>query len=90
MYYAYVLLKRKNNGNSFYAGFTDNIEKRLREHKTGNTKTTRSADSLEIIYYEACVNKTDAIKRELQLKTGFGRGHLKRRLENYLKEITRA
>jgi len=33
-----------------------------------------------------CQKETGARKRELQLKTGFGRGYLKRRIENYLEE----
>jgi hypothetical protein len=32
---------------------------------------------------EACLSKEDASEREKQLKTGFGRGYLKRRLKNY-------
>lgn len=87
MYYIYVLkcddLKRKRR--KFYVGFSDDLEKRLKAHKSGGTKTTKSFEEVELVYYEACINKTDAIKREKQLKTGFGRGYIKRRIENYLK-----
>ena len=69
----------------FYVGLTDNLEKRLAAHKTGSVKTTKNFDSVELVYYEVCFDKTDARMRELQLKTGFGRGYLKRRLESYLK-----
>ena len=58
------------------------------EHKAGEVKTTKSFDVILLIYYEACLSKTDARKRELQLKTGFGRGYLKRRLEGYLGEFS--
>jgi len=38
----------------------------------------------KLIYYEACLSKKDAQNRERQLKTGFGRGYLRRRLKDYL------
>jgi len=50
--------------------------------KRGDVKTTKCC-SCDLIYYEACLSKTDARKRELQLKTGYGRGYLKRRLQTY-------
>jgi len=37
----------------------------------------------KLVYYEVCLSKKDAQKRERQLKTGFGRGYLRKRLENY-------
>jgi putative endonuclease len=50
----------------------------------GEVFATKKFDTIELVYYEACISKTDAIKRELQLKTGFGRGYIKKRLESYL------
>ena len=87
MFYTYVLLcvDNKRNRRKFYTGSTNNYEERVLEHKSKSVKTTKSYDEINLVYLEACLNKTDAIKRELQLKTGFGRGYLKRRLENYLK-----
>jgi predicted GIY-YIG superfamily endonuclease len=38
-----------------------------------------------LLYFEACFNKEDAIAREKQLKTGFGRAYLKRRLSELRK-----
>ena len=70
-----------------YTGSTDDIDEREIDHKTKSVKTTKTFDRIELVYYEACLNKTDAIKRERQLKTGFGRGYLKRRTENYLKAL---
>ncbi len=87
MYYVYILLCKdlKSKKQYFYTGFTDNLKRRIYQHKKGNSETTKSFDKVELIYYEACLNKTDGRKRELQLKTGFGRGYINRRLENYLK-----
>jgi len=39
---------------------------------------------LRLIYYEACLEKDDAIKREKYLKTGMGKRYLRNRLIGYL------
>ena len=87
MYYTYVLFCKdaKRQINKFYIGSTSDLKERVFRHKKGDIKTTKSYDTIELVYYEASLNKTDAIKRELQLKSGFGRGYIKRRLESYLK-----
>jgi len=38
----------------------------------------------QLVYYEACLSKKDAQNREKQLKTGFGRGYLRKRLKDSL------
>ncbi len=88
MFYTYVLLciDKELNRKHFYIGSTKDLKNRVSEHKAGEVKTTKSFNNINLIYYEACLSKTDARKRELQLKTGFGRGYLKKRLENYLRD----
>lgn len=78
MFYTYVLTSKKDN--KLYIGWTNNLENRLREHNNGLVIATKYRIPLELIYYEACLNKDDAIAREKQLKTGFGRAYLKRRI----------
>jgi len=85
MFYTYVLLYVSNSSKSkFYIGSTSDLRKRVNEHKNHAVTTTKSFDKIELVYYEACLDKTDARKRELQLKTGFGRGYIIRRLGAYL------
>ena len=86
MFYTYILrCKDKLDKRVFYVGSSSDLKKRVRSHLSKNSQFTKNFDKVELVYYEACLNKTDAIRRELQLKTGFGRGYLKRRLGNYLK-----
>lgn len=89
MYYTYVLLCKdyKRDRVKFYIGSTNDLKSRINEHKTKSVETTKSFDKISLVYYECCVNKTDALKREHQLKTGFGRGYIKKRIENYLKNL---
>lgn len=89
MYFVYVLRCKnlKRNKIEFYVGQSDNLIERLKDHKSKSVETTKAFDRIELVYYEASLNKKDAIKRELQLKTGFGRGYLQRRIQNYLREF---
>ena len=83
MYYTYVLLLiGGSNGKKFYVGATSNLQERILRHKNKSVETTKKFDKITLVYYEACRNKTDALKREIQFKTGFGRGYIKKRLEN--------
>ena len=68
---------------NIYVGFTNDLRQRVSQHKAKSVKTTKKFDAIFLVYYEACLRKKDALKRELQLKTGFGRGYLKRRLSDY-------
>jgi len=82
-YYTYVLKSKKDS--KFYIGWTNNLKKRFKKHCDGKVEATSNRRPLSLIYYEVCLNKEKAIKREKYFKTGFGRRFLKGRLENYLK-----
>ncbi|MFH1598116.1 MAG: GIY-YIG nuclease family protein [Patescibacteria group bacterium] len=86
MYYTYVLLGKRNG--KFYIGFTNSLKKRLEEHKKGKVKSTKDRGKFVLVYYEACADKKDAIKREKYFKTGFGRRFLNNRLEGFLSGST--
>jgi putative endonuclease len=85
MYYTYVLLSEKDS--NFYTGYTKNLKKRIEEHSNGFVSSTKNRRPMRLIYYEACLNKADAVKREKYFKSGFGRRFLNNRLEQYLKEM---
>ena len=82
MFYTYILLSEKDE--KFYVGFTKDLRERLEKHKTGKVKSTVNRRPLKLIYYEACLDERDAIKREKYFKTGFGRRFLRNRLESFL------
>jgi putative endonuclease len=81
-YYAYVLYSKKDG--NFYTGYTQNISKRLKEHQSGEVFSTRNRIPVELVYWECCLNHKDALKREMYLKTAWGKRYLKNRSRNYL------
>ncbi|MGB5895864.1 MAG: GIY-YIG nuclease family protein [Ignavibacteriaceae bacterium] len=82
MYYTYVLKSIKDN--KFYIGFTKDLKLRFEHHKKGLVESTKDRRPLKLIYYEACLDKNDARKREKYLKSYHGKMFLKRRLKSYL------
>ena len=86
MYYVYVLKSAKDK--EFYTGFAANLEKRLEKHEEGLVIATKNRRPLNLIYYEACINKKDALHRERYLKTSWGKAYIKSRLRNYVRMAT--
>ena len=82
MYFTYVLQSEKDK--QLYIGFTKNLKKRIVLHNEGKVRATAGRRPLTLIYYEACWDEFDAVKREKYLKTGYGRRYLNNRLANYL------
>lgn len=66
MNYAYLV---RCSDNSLYAGWTNDIEKRLQAHNAGTgAKYTRARLPVTIAYLEAFDTKSEAMKREAALK----------------------
>jgi putative endonuclease len=83
MYYVYLL--ENENDKSWYTGYSSDLKKRLIQHQSGQGgQTTSRKDKWVLIYYEAYINKNDAIGREKFLKSGSGRKFLKKQMANYL------
>jgi putative endonuclease len=85
MFYVYCLRSKKDR-HQLYFGYSSDLKRRLIEHNKGLSDYTKIYRPWEIIYYEACINKSDAERREKYLKTNVGRRMFKRRLKDYFKE----
>lgn len=68
--------------NSFYIGQTNDLERRIEEHKKGKVSWTSKHLPIELIHWEFYHTREEAVEREQKLKTGFGRKWLK---ENFAK-----
>jgi putative endonuclease len=83
MYYVYVLRSKKRQ--TLY-GPTGDLKRRVAEHNQGYEPSIKNMVPLELVYYEACPSKYDALRREKYLKTVY----CKRYLKNRVKELTGA
>ena len=66
MNYTYIL---KCKDGSFYTGWTNNLEKRIKDHNAGKgAKYTKSRCPVELVYYETFDTKEEAMRREYAVK----------------------
>jgi putative endonuclease len=85
MYYVYVLKSLKDG--KLYTGYTKNLKNRFKRHSKGLVNATKYRLPIILIYYEASIYRKDAMKREIYLKSNWGKRYLKSRLnEFYLKK----
>jgi len=55
--------------NTLYCGITNDLDKRIAAHNAGEgAKYTRGRAPLTLVYREACVDKSSALKREREIK----------------------
>lgn len=79
-YYTYILLTESG---TYYCGYTDDLEKRFKQHCEGKgAKYTRANKPIKIVYFKEFDNKSDAMKEEFRIK------HLKREEKTNLINLT--
>lgn len=66
MFYVYIL---QCSDNTLYTGYTVNLEKRVETHNSAKgAKYTRGRLPVELLYHEILDSKSEAMKRENQIK----------------------
>ena len=80
--YVYVLRSLKDD--QFYVGLTRDLHMRVQRHNNGQVTSTKKRAPFELVYWEGCLNESDAAQREKYLKTAWGKRYLKTRLSRYL------
>ena len=66
MNYTYIVRCRDG---SLYTGWTNNLEKRIKDHNAGNgAKYTKSRRPVVLAYYEQFATKEEAMRREWEIK----------------------
>ena len=67
-YYVYIL---RTSSNTLYIGQTNNLKRRLEEHKDNKTKSAkyiRYFQFFDLVYTESYSTRKEAMRREVQLK----------------------
>jgi len=68
LFTVYIL---RTSSNTLYIGQTNNLEKRIKEHTDKTTKSAkyiRYFDSFTLVYSETYNSRSEAMKREYELK----------------------
>lgn len=82
--YCYVYVLRSATDGQLYVGLTRNLQARLLAHNRGEVPSTKRRVPLELVYWEGCLNESDAAQREKYLKSAWGKRYIKGRLRRYL------
>ena len=81
-YYVYVLA---NPEGETYVGQTNDLDRRVAQHNApdfrGTLHTTRHRGPWHLIHTEECTSRSEAMRREEQLKSGGGRRFIRSLLE---------
>jgi putative endonuclease len=82
--YCYVYVLRSLTDHQFYVGLTGDLPVRVEQHNNGLVRSTKKRVPFELVYWEGCLNQSDAAQREKYLKSTWGKRYIKTRLRRYL------
>ena len=75
MFFVYVIRSEKDG--RLYVGLTADVERRLDEHNSGTTQSTKFYRPWVLVKSEQFETRIAAREREKYLKSGFGKTYLK-------------
>ncbi len=75
-YHTYILVST-DRGLRFYVGMSEDVNRRLVEHNSGKTKSTKAYRPWKIFFYEIVADRKTAREREKYWKSGTGRERIK-------------
>jgi len=79
MWFVYIIYSNKID--RYYVGYTDELEWRLERHNQGWGRYTKRGIPWELVYDEKYKTKSEAIKREREIK--------RKKSRKYLEELVR-
>jgi putative endonuclease len=72
LFYVYILYSQSLQ--RYYVGLTESVEKRLKEHNTGKSKSTRTGVPWKLVHMESFQTRSEAMQQEQKIKAhGIGR-----------------
>ena len=80
MFYVYILQSLKDE--SYYIGQTNNVSNRLERHNGWRQSATRSKVPWELVHTEPFPTRSQAVRRELEIKSWKSRQAIKELLNN--------
>ncbi|KHJ37024.1 GIY-YIG nuclease superfamily protein [Pedobacter glucosidilyticus] len=74
-FFVYALISAKDK--RIYVGFSGDLDKRIHEHNSGKTKSTKGFRPWTLLYFEEVQGRDSARKKEKYYKSGIGKEFLK-------------
>ncbi|MGQ7719638.1 GIY-YIG nuclease family protein [Melioribacter sp. OK-1-Me] len=76
-FFTYIIFSPSKN--RFYVGSTNDIDRRLTEHNSGQSKSTNSGKPWKLVFLKEFTSRSDAINLEIKIK--------KRGIKRFLRTI---
>ena len=67
--YCYVYVLRSLKDDQIYVGLTRDLPVRVQQHNNGLVTSTKKRAPFQLVYWEGCLNRSDAAQREQYLKS---------------------
>ena len=80
MFYTYIIQSQKDH--SYYVGQSENPERRLEKHNNSKTGYTSRKQPWELVYKESFETRSEAIKREREIKSKKSRVYIDSLISN--------
>ena len=80
MYLTYIIYSKSKD--KYYVGYTHDLKLRLERHNSGWSKSTKSGISWELVYHEKFETKSEAIKRENEIKRKKSKKYIEELINN--------
>jgi len=77
----YVYILKSLNDHKFYIGETTDVKARLNYHNSGSQRSTKGRTPFELVLFEEFENRTEALKREKQIKSWKGGNSFKKLIQ---------
>jgi putative endonuclease len=85
MAHVYIL---KSEDEIFYIGSTDNLERRLKQHASGHTQTTRQKKIYKLVFKQKFPTLADARKIEKRIKKWKRKDYIEKIVQDgYIKKV---
>jgi len=78
MYHVYILQSQKDK--SYYTGFTENLEERIKDHNWLGSNYSKTKAPFELVWFCSFKDKRKALDFEKYLKQGSGFAFARKRL----------
>jgi putative endonuclease len=79
-WYTYIIYSSSTD--RYYVGHTQNLSLRLERHNSGNSRSTKHGIPWEIVYFEVYSTKSEAMKREYEIKRKKSRKYIEELIGN--------
>lgn len=84
---AHVYILKSENG-TFYIGSTDNLERRLKQHASGQTQTTRQKKIYKLVFEQKFSTLANARKIEKRIKKWKRKDYIEKIIQDgYIKKV---